>query len=71
MKLTVEESEILKDFEEERLVPSVRDKEILQKFMDGASDFGKKTKIVSIRLPEEDFDAIRIKALQKICLLRL
>ncbi len=65
MNLTHEEAEILKDFEEGRLFPSVTDKKILQKFMDGASEFNKKIKTVSIRLPEEDFDAIRIKAMQK------
>ncbi len=65
MKLTHEEAEILKDFEEGRLLPSVRDKDILHKFKDGALNFDKKTKTVSIGLPEEDFNAIQMKAMQK------
>jgi len=65
MKFTHEESEILKDFEEGRLFPSVTDKDILHKFKDGALHFDRKIKTVSIGLPEEDFNAIQMKAMQK------
>ncbi len=63
MKLTREESEILKDFEEEKLFPSVRDKTVLQKFTDAADKIGRKNRKISIELTEEDFGSIMSEAI--------
>ncbi len=65
MKLTHEESEILSDFEEGRLFPSVTDKTVLQKFTDAANRIHKKTKNVSIELTEDDFGCIMSESLRK------
>jgi len=65
MKLTREESEILKDFEEGSLFPSVSDKTVLQKFTDAANRIADKTAKVSIELTEEDFGCIVSESLRK------
>jgi len=65
MRLTREESEILKDFEEGRLVPSVTDEKILQRFADGAERAGEMRRKIDIRLTENDFQTVQIMAEEK------
>ncbi|QTA78962.1 Uncharacterized protein dnl_12090 [Desulfonema limicola] len=65
MKLNEEEIEILQDFEEGRLFPSVTDDKILQKFTDGANQFIGKVQNINIRLTENDFNIIQLQAKKK------